>query len=259
MRRGADGFALLLAGDIAEAVAKRLRMYVLRSKVTVTDVSAQRARIGVGGPAAAEVLRAADRRVPGAARGPAGRIRRRSSRFPVRASSSSRPALDAEALRARLAAAATPAAFDVWRWLTIRAGMPVITAATQDAFVAQAANWDVLGGIDFQKGCYTGQEIIARTQYLGRLKERTLRLPLGSRTPCPATGSSAPPSTTSLAAPWSMPRARRTAAAISSRCCKSRRRNGATCACARPTARSSSPLPLPYAIPAAKAPREREA
>ena len=51
--------------------------------------------------------------------------------------------------------------------------MPVVTAATQDAFVAQAANLDILGGIDFQKGCYTGQEIIARTQYLGRLKERT--------------------------------------------------------------------------------------
>src|SRR6185295_16757365 len=66
-----------------------------------------------------------------------------------------------------------PAGFDVWRWLTIRSGTPVITAATQDAFVAQATNLDLLGGIDFQKGCYTGQEIIARTQYLGRLKERT--------------------------------------------------------------------------------------
>jgi len=61
----------------------------------------------------------------------------------------------------------------VWQWLTLRAGVPVIGAATQDAFVAQAANWDILGGIDFKKGCYTGQEIIARTQYLGRLKERT--------------------------------------------------------------------------------------
>jgi folate-binding protein YgfZ len=49
----------------------------------------------------------------------------------------------------------------------------VVTAATQDAFVAQTANWDLLGGVDFQKGCYTGQEIIARMQYLGRLKERT--------------------------------------------------------------------------------------
>src|SRR5262249_7144059 len=43
---------------------------------------------------------------------------------------------------------------------------------TQDKFIPQTLNWDVLGGIDFRKGCYTGQEIIARTQYLGRLKER---------------------------------------------------------------------------------------
>jgi folate-binding protein YgfZ len=61
---------------------------------------------------------------------------------------------------------------DTWRWLTVHAGVPVITAATQDKFVPQTVNWDVLGGVNFQKGCYTGQEIIARTQYLGRLKER---------------------------------------------------------------------------------------
>jgi folate-binding protein YgfZ len=65
-----------------------------------------------------------------------------------------------------------PAPFSVWQWLTIRAGVPVVTTTTQDAFVAQTVNWDVLSGIDFQKGCYTGQEIIARMQYLGRLKER---------------------------------------------------------------------------------------
>jgi folate-binding protein YgfZ len=76
-------------------------------------------------------------------------------------------------MRAQIRGHAASAAFDVWQWLTIRAGVPVITAATQDAFVAQTANWDILGGIDFGKGCYTGQEIIARTQYLGRLKERT--------------------------------------------------------------------------------------
>src|SRR5204863_2103996 len=83
------------------------------------------------------------------------------------------PVSPSEVRRDELLRHTTAASFDVWRWLTIRAGVPVITAATQDTFVAQTANWDVLGGIDFQKGCYTGQEIIARTQYLGRLKERT--------------------------------------------------------------------------------------
>src|SRR6185369_14926579 len=71
-----------------------------------------------------------------------------------------------------LGLAGSPTDFAVWQWLTVHAGIPVITAATQDKFVAQALNWDVLGGVNFKKGCYTGQEIIARTHYLGRLKER---------------------------------------------------------------------------------------
>ena len=54
----------------------------------------------------------------------------------------------------------------------IAAGVPKVTAATSDMFVPQALNWDLLGGVSFQKGCYTGQEIVARMQYLGRLKER---------------------------------------------------------------------------------------
>jgi folate-binding protein YgfZ len=65
-----------------------------------------------------------------------------------------------------LARSAQPAGYDAWAWLTIHAGVPVITAPTQDKFVPQMVNWDLLSGINFQKGCYTGQEIIARTQYL---------------------------------------------------------------------------------------------
>ena len=76
------------------------------------------------------------------------------------------------ALWERIAHDARPAGFPVWEWLTVRAGVPVIRPPTQDQFVPQAANWDALGGISFQKGCYTGQEIVARTHYLGRLKER---------------------------------------------------------------------------------------
>ena len=166
-----DGYTVLLAGDIAEAVAKRLRMYVLRSKVTIADVSDATQRIGIGGPNASAALRTAVDAVPAQfevrAVGNMSLIGLPGPRFIALA-----PKADA-GLVAAFATDATPASFDVWRWLTIRSGMPVITAATQDAFVAQAANLDILGGIDFQKGCYTGQEIIARTQYLGRLKERT--------------------------------------------------------------------------------------
>jgi folate-binding protein YgfZ len=60
-----------------------------------------------------------------------------------------------------------------WRWLDIRGGIPLITAATQDQFVPQMANLELIGGVSFEKGCYTGQEIVARTQHLGKVKRRT--------------------------------------------------------------------------------------
>jgi folate-binding protein YgfZ len=68
-----------------------------------------------------------------------------------------------------------------WRLADIRAGLPQIYLATREVFVAQMLNLDVLDGISFSKGCYTGQEIIARTQHLGRIKRRLyrLRLPQG--------------------------------------------------------------------------------
>jgi folate-binding protein YgfZ len=146
-------------------------MYVLRSKVTLADVSAGTVRLGVGGPAARDAVRAALGSAPEplavATAGPATVVGLPGPRYAVIA-----PDALAEALGHRLRESARAAPFAVWRWLTIRAGVPIVTAATQDAFVAQTANWDILGGIDFRKGCYTGQEIIARMQYLGRLKER---------------------------------------------------------------------------------------
>ncbi len=67
---------------------------------------------------------------------------------------------------------------DSWRLADIRSGMPQVYAATSEAFVAQMLNLDLLDGISFSKGCYTGQEIIARTQHLGRIKRRMFRLQL---------------------------------------------------------------------------------
>lgn len=266
-----DGFALLLPADVAEAVVKRLKMYVLRSKVAVTDVSAATKRSGIGGPAAAAVLRAAIGEIPEplkvrqvegatvlALPGP---------RFIVLSPSADAGAkgnrIGGDGIGDRIAAGAgagvMAAGFDVWRWLTIRAGIPVITVATQDAFVAQAANWDVLGGIDFQKGCYTGQEIIARTQYLGRLKERTFAFHTESREAAPGDRifSSAfdgqPCGTVVDAAP--SPGGGSDLLAVLQIAAAER-------GDARLRAVDGPPLvalPLPYAIPAGKAPRERGA
>lgn len=73
------------------------------------------------------------------------------------------------------AAAQSPVATNEWELAEIRAGIPMIVKATAGEFVPQMVNLDLLGGISFTKGCYTGQEIVARTKYLGRIKRRMLR------------------------------------------------------------------------------------
>ena len=69
--------------------------------------------------------------------------------------------------------AATSSA-DVWNWLEVQAGVPRIVAGTSEAFVPQMINLELVGGVNFQKGCYPGQEIVARMQYRGTLKRRML-------------------------------------------------------------------------------------
>jgi folate-binding protein YgfZ len=170
-RDGADAFRALVAADIAEATAKRLSMFVLRSKVIVADLSPTHALVGIAGAGARDAARAALGEVPEAGHVDVGdeatTIALPDGRIVVITANAR-----AEALLTRLAKVSTEMGAAAWRWLGIRAGVPTIGAATRDLFVPQTANWDLLDGVSFHKGCYTGQEIIARTQYLGRLKER---------------------------------------------------------------------------------------
>ncbi|MCC7100743.1 MAG: folate-binding protein YgfZ [Rubrivivax sp.] len=161
----ADGGILLqVARDIAPAVSKRLSMFVLRTKAKVTDESDSWKQYGTWGPGAASRLAAAGLPVP---RGPlacatvdgAAVVAMEADRFLV-VSREPRPAL------------AEGGTADDWALAEIRAARPFITQSTQDQFVPQMANLEVLGGVDFKKGCYPGQEIVARTQYRGILKRR---------------------------------------------------------------------------------------
>jgi folate-binding protein YgfZ len=61
-----------------------------------------------------------------------------------------------------------------WHLASIHAGIPQVTAATQEQFVPQMINFELIGGVNFKKGCYPGQEIVARSQYLGKLKRRVV-------------------------------------------------------------------------------------
>ncbi|MCA3106085.1 MAG: folate-binding protein YgfZ [Rhodocyclaceae bacterium] len=188
----ADGYCMQLPVGQLEPIRKRLSMYVLRSKVSVSDRSGQSVRIGVAGPQAGARLAAALGAAPEALP-TAGAI--------VQAHGMQWLSLDggrfelvvqpdaAADLWTTLAATITPAGEPVWRWAAIHAGEATLHEATREQFVPQMIDLDLTGGIGFSKGCYTGQEIVARTQYLGRLKQRLYRAHIAGAEPLPAPGT----------------------------------------------------------------------
>jgi hypothetical protein len=168
LARRADGFLLMLPAEIAAAFSRRLGMFVLRSKVKIADASAQLARFGLTGDAAGFVAGhwgSTPAPFESVERDGAVCIALEASRYVAWVPESS-------ALGASLHASATGEARDRWDREAIASGVPTIVAATQEAFVPQMANFDLVGGVSFQKGCYPGQEIVARTQYRGILKRR---------------------------------------------------------------------------------------
>lgn len=180
-----DGFLLQLAAELAEPIRRRLAMFVLRSKVTLEEASGRWVRLGVSGPAAQAVAqRFALSAAPLAlTRDEGGTVLRLG---PERLEFVLRPAA-APAVWDALARHAVPAGHAAWDWLDIRAGWPRVTAATQEQFVPQMANLELIGGVSFKKGCYPGQEIVARTHYLGKVKRRMFLAHIVAATP-PAPG-----------------------------------------------------------------------
>ncbi|WP_374349448.1 folate-binding protein YgfZ [Chitinimonas sp.] len=168
---------LQLPGDLLAAVQKRLSMYVLRSKTRAENVSDTLVQLGLSGPNALALLQgmlALDEIAPltlhpldggWLSRLPGDRVLL---------------VLDSEAAPSwwsrLVAAGAVAASASTWTLSDIRAGIPWVQAQTQEAFVPQMANMDLIGAVSFKKGCYPGQEIVARTHYLGKLKRRTYRI-----------------------------------------------------------------------------------
>ena len=173
----AEGYLLMLPAEIAPAVAKRLGMFVLRSKVKITDAGSGLARIGFAGKSAGVIVARIFGHTPDALRSVekdgATCVAIDGERFVVLV-----PVEHAPVMWEALVQHAAPAGTDAWGWSLIQAGIPTIVAATQEAFVPQMANLDLVGGVSFRKGCYPGQEIVARTQYRGILKRRMARVHL---------------------------------------------------------------------------------
>ena len=171
-------YYLVLPYELLEAALSRLRMFVLRSKVTLEDASDALIGIGASGNKIEEHLGDIVGRLPENIDESieykdytiirvAGVVPRFEIYGLLEAMKKLWQALDVHA---------TPVGANVWELLNIQAGIPVITAGTIDAYVPQMANMHLINGVSFTKGCYPGQEIVARMHYLGKLKRRMYRI-----------------------------------------------------------------------------------
>jgi len=163
-RTGAEEVSLVCAAGLLPATLKRLSMFVLRAQCKLSDASADTSLDGlIGATAQREMMDAkpwtqhvvGDRivlRLPDAAG---------IARCIAVSSADAGVSIDAPAID-----------LDHWRWLEVQSGIPTIEPATVDQFVPQMLNFEIVGGVDFQKGCYPGQEVVARSQYRGTIKRR---------------------------------------------------------------------------------------
>jgi folate-binding protein YgfZ len=156
VKTGSGDIAAVLPRELVADVISRLRKFVLRSKVSLTDESDSVRVVGImGADVVPDVPNASWLGVEGVGRRLIGVLARDAAH-----ALTDLPEVDRS----------------VWTQLDIQEGVPQIYKATSEAFVAQMLNLDVLGGIAFDKGCYTGQEVIARAHYRGRVKRRMQRL-----------------------------------------------------------------------------------
>lgn len=169
-----DGFRATLPAEIAEETIKRLRMFVLRSQVEIRDKSDETVGIGLAGPRAMELIEREIGPAPGKPNQyrdhDATRVTRlpgEHPRYEIHV-----PVAAAIALWKALGADATAVGAPCWDLLTVRAVQPEVLSATRSLFTPQMLNLEVLDGVSFNKGCYTGQEVVARTQFLGTIKRR---------------------------------------------------------------------------------------
>ncbi|OIR04264.1 tRNA-modifying protein YgfZ [mine drainage metagenome] len=170
--RNETEYFLHLPQSLLAPIQKKLSMFVLRAKVKIENASDDIVCLGLSGANAATLLQ---QHFPVLPRSPldivyhedTGLIRLGADRFQLNATPQRAPALWKQ-----LSAGARPVGSPCWDWLNIRAGIPVILPQTQEAFVPQMANLDLIGAVNFKKGCYPGQEIVARMQYLGKNKRR---------------------------------------------------------------------------------------
>jgi folate-binding protein YgfZ len=250
--RDGDAVYLTVTRSAAQVLRKRLSMYVLRAKARVDDASGEQVALGLigdSGPALAAL--GIDVPAPMTATHGAGLT---AIGLPATATAGGEPLARTmvwvpvarlQAVTDGLRAHWEPVETATWRLTEVRAGIPRIFAATSEKFVPQMVNLELVGGVSFKKGCYPGQEIVARSQYLGKLKRRMfagrIDLPVSPGTDVVSAADGLPCGMVVMSAPSGS-----TAAEVLFECQTGTLESGSV----RIDGRWVEPLPLPYPIPA---------
>ncbi|WP_010484400.1 CAF17-like 4Fe-4S cluster assembly/insertion protein YgfZ [Pseudomonas sp. S9] len=181
-----DGYLLAMALELVEPQLADLQKYAVFSKSKLTDETDQWVRFGLNNCDQALLDLGIDLAPSNDS------VARSEQLIAVRVGENRAelwaPAEQAQALQERLNKQAPLADLNQWQLQQIRQGIGHVQGSTRELFIPQMLNLQALGGVSFKKGCYTGQEIVARMQYLGKLKRRLYRLALDSQQlPAPAT------------------------------------------------------------------------
>ncbi len=172
--RDADGYCGILSADLAEMSQTGMKKYVLRSRVTIENQADRYSLIGLSGNDSQSLLASASLPFPSATGRTVafahGSVIRLADERIVICCDNPEEVWSALATKARQVSTAS------WQWLDVQAGLPLIVAATREAFVPQMVDFDKIGGVNFHKGCYPGQEVVARAHYLGKVKRHLYRV-----------------------------------------------------------------------------------
>jgi len=180
-----QNYFLSVRSELVERSIEHLQHYVLSAQVAIQDVSEQLVHIGISGDDAETILSTYITEL----NGDIDSVSKNDDYIAIRiAGDKPRFEIFCAADKARTlwqdaASKLAVANGDTWNYLHIRSGLPFIDMATSEEFVPQMANMELINGVSFTKGCYTGQEIVARTHYLGKQKRRTFRIRIESQQP----------------------------------------------------------------------------
>ena len=199
MWRDAESVYLQLPRELAAPLQKRLQMFIMRAKAKLVDASdlpQYQVVLGLGGAKANAVLEAHFGALPPA---PYTRIDHELGALLRLGDALGAPRYQwlmsretVQALWPALSTSLMAGGDQAWSLAGIHAGVPQVTLNTQEQFVPQMINFELLGGVNFKKGCYPGQEIVARSQYLGKLKRRTALVSIEDAFAVPGTEVFAP-------------------------------------------------------------------